>query len=210
MCLLEPWSAFLDAGLGGLLILSIDLITEQGPAISLAYEPAEARVMDRPPRDNAKDRLVDGSLLRYSYLVYGLITVCSAYRRCLAALLLLQLPLPLLLGSSHQSLRTTHTRVISWCCQIMPVYTPFTCPLMLCLLLKTAGVMFTRMFVALQATICMIAFFTIFWWNGVPLALVYNHGATHWMADAPDLVNCRSGSQWLPSLVPRVWVQLSY
>ncbi len=26
-------------GLGGLLILSIDLVTEQGPAISLAYEP---------------------------------------------------------------------------------------------------------------------------------------------------------------------------
>lgn len=63
------------AGLGGLLILSIDLITEQGPAISLAYEPAEANVMDRSPRDNATDRLVDGPLLRYSYLIYGILTV---------------------------------------------------------------------------------------------------------------------------------------
>lgn len=63
------------AGLGGLLILSIDLITEQGPAISLAYEPAEARVMERQPRDNKKDRLIDGPLLRYSYLIYGFMTV---------------------------------------------------------------------------------------------------------------------------------------
>lgn len=65
----------LSAGLGGLLILSIDLITEQGPAISLAYEPAEANVMDRPPRESSKDRLVDGPLLRYSYLIYGILTV---------------------------------------------------------------------------------------------------------------------------------------
>jgi sodium/potassium-transporting ATPase subunit alpha len=58
-------------GLSGLLILSIDLITEQGPAISLAYEPAEANVMDRPPRDTARDRLISASLLRYSYLIAG-------------------------------------------------------------------------------------------------------------------------------------------
>lgn len=76
----SPLTPFMHscAGLGGLLILSIDLITEQGPAISLAYEPAEANVMDRSPRDNATDRLVDGPLLRYSYLIYGIITVSVA------------------------------------------------------------------------------------------------------------------------------------
>jgi sodium/potassium-transporting ATPase subunit alpha len=66
------------AGLGGLLILSIDLITEQGPAISLAYEPAEALVMERPPRDMTRDRLVDGPLLRYAYLVAGVLNVSLA------------------------------------------------------------------------------------------------------------------------------------
>ncbi|WIA28646.1 hypothetical protein OEZ86_011182 [Tetradesmus obliquus] len=92
-------------GLGGLLILSIDLITEQGPAISLAYEHAEADVMKRPPRDNKKDRLVDGPVLRYAYLVYGITT----------------------------------------------------------------------------SVLCMLAFFTIFWWNGVPLSSVYNKGSDYWM-----------------------------
>ncbi|KAI8473316.1 MAG: hypothetical protein J3K34DRAFT_518987 [Monoraphidium minutum] len=59
-------------GLSGLLILSIDLLTEQGPAISLAYEHAEANVMARPPRDLLEDRLVDGPLIRYSYLIAGM------------------------------------------------------------------------------------------------------------------------------------------
>lgn len=58
-------------GLGGLLILSIDLITEQGPAISLAYEGPESNVMERPPRDLETDRLISASLLRYSYLIAG-------------------------------------------------------------------------------------------------------------------------------------------
>jgi sodium/potassium-transporting ATPase subunit alpha len=61
--------------LGGLLILTIDLLTEQGPAISLAYEPAEALVMERPPRDIKRDRLINGPLLRYAYLTYGIMTV---------------------------------------------------------------------------------------------------------------------------------------
>lgn len=66
-----------SAGLGGLLILTIDLITEQGPAISLAYEPAEALVMERPPRDLTRDRLINGPLLRYAYLIAGVLTVRS-------------------------------------------------------------------------------------------------------------------------------------
>lgn len=57
--------------LPGLLILSIDLITEQGPAISLAYEAPEADIMARPPRNMKKDRLIDGRLFRYAYLWAG-------------------------------------------------------------------------------------------------------------------------------------------
>ena len=57
--------------LNGLMILTIDLLTEQGPAISLAYENAEAAVMSRPPRDLKRDRLVSAPSLVYSYLIAG-------------------------------------------------------------------------------------------------------------------------------------------
>lgn len=43
----------------------------QGPATSLAYEPAEANVMARPPRDITTERLVSFPLLCYSYLIIG-------------------------------------------------------------------------------------------------------------------------------------------
>lgn len=79
------------AGLGGLLILSIDLITEQGPAISLAYEHAEANVMDRPPRDLNTDKLISGPLLRYAYLIAGVMEV-RVLMQVLAALLATLLP----------------------------------------------------------------------------------------------------------------------
>jgi magnesium-transporting ATPase (P-type) len=58
-------------GMSGLLILSIDLITEQGPAISLAYEPGEDATMRRPPRNRAKERLIGARLLVYGYLIVG-------------------------------------------------------------------------------------------------------------------------------------------
>lgn len=32
-----------------------------------------------------------------------------------------------------------------------------------------------------QSVLCMISFFTIFWWYGVPLSMVYNHGTEYWM-----------------------------
>jgi hypothetical protein len=44
----------------------------QGPATSLAFEPAEANVMDRPPRDLATERLVSVPLLVYSYISMGI------------------------------------------------------------------------------------------------------------------------------------------
>jgi len=34
---------------------------------------------------------------------------------------------------------------------------------------------------AVQSTLCMLSFFTIFWWYGVPLSAVYNHGTDYWM-----------------------------
>jgi sodium/potassium-transporting ATPase subunit alpha len=61
----------LPAALSSLQILSIDLGTELGPAVSLAYEPAESDIMRRKPRNALTDRLVPKSLLIYSYLLAG-------------------------------------------------------------------------------------------------------------------------------------------
>jgi sodium/potassium-transporting ATPase subunit alpha len=61
----------LPAGLTALQVLTIDLGTELGPAISLAYEKAEGDLMDRKPRDPLKDRLVSPVLLLYSYVTSG-------------------------------------------------------------------------------------------------------------------------------------------
>jgi sodium/potassium-transporting ATPase subunit alpha len=112
----------MPVALGGLLILSIDLITEQGPAISLAYEPAESNVMARPPRDLATDRLVSAALLRHSYLVVGVA----------------------------------------------------------------------------EAVACMLSFFAVFWWRGVPLSSVYGSTPPYWSGEAaalsPDLSICAGGS----------------
>jgi sodium/potassium-transporting ATPase subunit alpha len=73
--------AGLPAGLTAMQVLTIDLGTEMGPAISLAYEKAESDIMDRPPRDPKKDRLVSPKLLLYSYLISG--TILSG--GCMAA-----------------------------------------------------------------------------------------------------------------------------
>ncbi|CAH0514638.1 unnamed protein product [Peronospora belbahrii] len=62
-------------------ILSIDLGTELGPAISIAYESAEQDIMKRPPRDLHKDRLLSNALLVYSYVIAGMINAGG----CLAA-----------------------------------------------------------------------------------------------------------------------------
>jgi len=58
-------------GMASLQILSIDLITEQGPSISLAYEPGEDATMKRPPRDRRKERLIGPKLLAHGYLTVG-------------------------------------------------------------------------------------------------------------------------------------------
>jgi sodium/potassium-transporting ATPase subunit alpha len=61
----------LPLGLTAMQVLTIDLGTELGPAISLAYEKAESDIMQRKPRDPLRDRLVSPSLLVYSYLIAG-------------------------------------------------------------------------------------------------------------------------------------------
>ena len=55
------------------LILVVDLITEQLPAISLAYEPAERIIMQQPPRDRMTDHLVDARLMCYSFVFVALL-----------------------------------------------------------------------------------------------------------------------------------------
>lgn len=67
----------MPSGMTSLQILSIDLGTELGPAISLAYESAENDIMKRPPRDLNKDRLMSGSLLIYAYIVAGMMNAAG-------------------------------------------------------------------------------------------------------------------------------------
>jgi len=59
-------------GMQPLIVLTIDLGTELGPAISLSKEDMESDLMRRPPRDLKKDRLLSFGLFSYSYLVMGL------------------------------------------------------------------------------------------------------------------------------------------
>eukprot|EP01138_Halocafeteria_seosinensis_P012728 gb/GECG01013004.1/.p1 GENE.gb/GECG01013004.1/~~gb/GECG01013004.1/.p1 ORF type:complete len:1008 (+),score=108.61 gb/GECG01013004.1/:1-3024(+) len=60
-------------GLSPLQILSVELGTELLPAISLVYESAEDNIMERPPRNVQRDRLVDKPMLIYSYAIVGVL-----------------------------------------------------------------------------------------------------------------------------------------
>ena len=71
--------AGLPAGLTPMQVLTMDLGTELGPAISLAYEKAESHIMDRKPRDPIRDRLVSPRLLCYSYVTAGLILSAGSF-----------------------------------------------------------------------------------------------------------------------------------
>ena len=63
----------LPQGLSSLQILTIDLLTEMPPAISLSYEGSENDVMRRLPRNVHTDHLVTASLVAYSYLEIGVV-----------------------------------------------------------------------------------------------------------------------------------------
>lgn len=75
----EVFPIFLSLALGfptalpSIMILTIDLFTELAPAVSMAYEPSEADVMSKPPRNAQKDRLVTWQVVSYCILQAGLI-----------------------------------------------------------------------------------------------------------------------------------------
>lgn len=69
----------LPLGLGPLLVLIVDLGTELAPAVSMAFEESEDAVMQRPPRDLSKDKLVSTPLLFYSYAVVGVLEVITCF-----------------------------------------------------------------------------------------------------------------------------------
>jgi hypothetical protein len=72
---LTPFLVYIIANLplplSTILILAIDLGTDILPAIGLAYETREANIMDRPPRNPKKDKLVSKGLLSWSYPQVG-------------------------------------------------------------------------------------------------------------------------------------------
>lgn len=65
--------------LSTVLILCIDLGTDMVPAISLAYENAEANIMKKPPRDSRVDRLVTNKLISFAYLQVGMFQAVAGF-----------------------------------------------------------------------------------------------------------------------------------
>jgi len=65
-------------GLSAILILTIDLFTEMAPAVSLAYEPAEADVMNKRPRNAKTDRLVTWQVFWYCVAQAGVIETLNS------------------------------------------------------------------------------------------------------------------------------------
>ena len=59
--------------LSGILVLCIDLLTELLPATSLAYETIESNIMQVPPRNLERDKLVTFQVAFYSYCQIGVI-----------------------------------------------------------------------------------------------------------------------------------------
>ena len=76
---ISPFLLFICADiplpLGTITILCIDLGTDMVPAISLAYEKAEADIMKRQPRDPLRDKLVNERLISLAYGQIGMIQV---------------------------------------------------------------------------------------------------------------------------------------
>lgn len=62
-----------------LAIVLIDIGTDLFPAISLAYEHAEADIMKRKPRDPHKDRLINSRLIYLAYGQIGFIQAIGAF-----------------------------------------------------------------------------------------------------------------------------------
>lgn len=80
---ISPFLAFfvfnIPLPLGTVTILFIDLGTDMVPAISLAYEKAEADIMKRKPRDPLHDRLVNDRLISMAYGQIGMIQAMAGF-----------------------------------------------------------------------------------------------------------------------------------
>ena len=63
----------LPAPLGAITVLLIELGTDMVPSIMFAYDPPELGIMERPPRDPRRDRMVSVKLLLWCYTFTGLV-----------------------------------------------------------------------------------------------------------------------------------------
>lgn len=68
------------------LMLALCLGTDMLPAISLAYEPKEADIMERPPRNARTDHLVSGRLVSHAYLLMGVLQTFAGFLAYLTVL----------------------------------------------------------------------------------------------------------------------------
>jgi len=87
--------------LSTVLILAIDLGTDMIPAISMAYEQAEADIMLRPPRNADQDRLVTKRLIVFAYLQIGMIQAASGFYTWMIVLNDYGYPPHILMGLGH-------------------------------------------------------------------------------------------------------------
>ena len=80
---ISPFLLFIIADvplpLGTVTILCIDLGTDMVPAISLAYEKAEADIMKRQPRNPFSDKLVNERLISIAYGQIGMIQAAAGF-----------------------------------------------------------------------------------------------------------------------------------
>lgn len=80
---ISPFLLFILASiplpLGTITILCIDLGTDMVPAISLAYEKAESKIMERKPRDAKRDKLVNSRLISMAYGQIGIIQALAGF-----------------------------------------------------------------------------------------------------------------------------------
>merc|ERR1711871_940850 len=80
---ISPFLAFITINiplpLSTILILCIDLGTDMVPAISMAWENAEADIMKRRPRNAQTDHLVTLRLVCFAYLQIGIVQACAGF-----------------------------------------------------------------------------------------------------------------------------------
>merc|ERR1712013_418922 len=80
---IAPFLLYQTAGiplpLTTVMILMVDLGTDLAPAISLAHEGKEADIMERPPRDPQRDKLVTMRLISFAYLQIGMLQAIAGF-----------------------------------------------------------------------------------------------------------------------------------